>query len=103
MEMAKPSAKMVEVFASVAPGGPEAVERKMFGQPGAFVHGHMFMGLFGDQFQVRLNDTDAAAALAVGATPFAPMGRKMTGYCVLPDEIVSKREELLQWVERAYA
>ncbi len=102
MEMEKPSARMIEVFASVSPGGPEGVERKMFGQPGAFVHGHMFMGLFGDAFQVRLNETDAREALAVGATPFMPMGRKMTGYYVLPAEIVSSPEQLRSWVRRAY-
>jgi TfoX/Sxy family transcriptional regulator of competence genes len=103
MEMEKPSDRMVELFQSVAPGGPEAVERKMFGQPAATVHGHMFMGLFGDLFQVRLSDADGTAALAAGATPFAPMGRTMAGYYGLPDSILADGEQLTGWIDRAYA
>jgi TfoX/Sxy family transcriptional regulator of competence genes len=103
MEMEKPSERMVYLFQSVAPGGPEAVERKMFGQPAATVHGHMFMGLFGDLFQVRLSDADGKQVLAAGATPFAPMGRTMAGYYVLPESILADREQLLSWIERAYA
>lgn len=93
---------MVDVFSGVAPGGPEATAKIMFGQPGAFVHGHMFMGLFGDQFQVRLNEADAREALAAGAEPFAPMGRKVTGYYVLPEAILCNSEQLRGWVVRAY-
>ena len=94
---------MVELFQSVAPGGPEAIERKMFGQPAATVHGHMFMGLFGDVFQVRLSDADARVALEAGAAPFAPMGRTMTGYYVLPETILADRAQLTGWIAKAYA
>lgn len=103
MEMPKSSERMVEVFRSVAPGGPEAVERKMFGMPAAFVHGHMLMGLFGDLFQVRLGDEDRKAAFAAGAEQFAPMGRVMKEYVVLPESVLGDAEQLRRWVARAYA
>jgi TfoX/Sxy family transcriptional regulator of competence genes len=103
MEMPKASEEMIAVFRSVAPGGPEAVERKMFGQLAAFVHGNMFMCLFGDELNVRLGEADRDEALAAGATPFAPMGRTMKGYVVLSDAVVRDREQLATWVARAYA
>src|SRR2546425_1187365 len=49
VEMSKPSERSLARFKAVAPGGPEATERLMFGQPCAVVHGNMFMGLFGEQ------------------------------------------------------
>ncbi len=103
MQMDKPSEATLAVFRSVAPGGAEAEERKMFGQPCAFVHGNMFMGLFGDLFQVRLCPTDQEAAMELGAMPFAPMGRTMKQYVVLPPAILSDRGELESWIARAYA
>ena len=85
MEMPKPSAKMVDLFESVAPGGPQAEQRKMFGQPAAFVHGNMFMGLYGDVFQVRLSEPDRKALIEAGGTPFTVMGRAMKDYVEVPE------------------
>ncbi|MFN0146768.1 MAG: TfoX/Sxy family protein [Dehalococcoidia bacterium] len=101
--MEKPSDRMVELFKSVAPGGAEAEERKMFGQPCAFVHGNMFMGLFGDLFQVRLGGADRERALQAGAMPFEPMGRAMKEYVVLPAGVVEDPEALRHWIDLAYA
>lgn len=103
MEMPKPSANMVEVFESVAPGGPEAEQRKMFGQPAAFVHGNMFMGLYGDVFQVRLGEPQRQALLQAGGTPFTVMGRVMKDYVELPETILGDRGQLEDWVHKAYA
>jgi TfoX/Sxy family transcriptional regulator of competence genes len=103
MKMEKPSPESIARFEDVAPGGPEAEARKMFGQPCAFVHGNMFMGLFGDQFQVRLSPPDREAALKAGAFPFEPMGRAMKEYVVLPPEIVADGTALRSWIARAYA
>ncbi|MFN8507230.1 MAG: TfoX/Sxy family protein [Dehalococcoidia bacterium] len=73
-KMPKPSEATLSAFAAVAPGGPGAVKRKMFGQEAAFVNGNMFMGLFGDAFHVRLSPYDHAEVLALGGRPFAPGG-----------------------------
>ena len=102
MEMPKPSQGMLELFASVSPGGPEAIERKMFGQPAAFVGGNMFMGLFGDEFNVRLPAPERAEAMRIGAQPFAPMGRTMKEYVVLPESVLADHVLLSEWVSRAY-
>ncbi len=101
--MEKPSEQTIERFRSVAPGGAEAEERKMFGQPCAFVHGNMFMGLFGNVFQVRLGPAEQEQAFAAGAEPFAPMGRRMKEYVALPSAIVEDPAALKEWVARACA
>ena len=103
MEMPRPSEQTFERFRAISPGGPEAEERKMFGQLAGFVHGNMFMGLFGDGFQVRLGPAEQEQAFAAGAVPFAPMGRRMKEYVLLPESIVSEEAQLREWVARAYA
>ena len=104
MAWEKSPPELVEVFASVAPGGPEAVERKMFGYPAAFVGGNHFMGLHEHRFVVRLSDADIAELLNLaGAASFEPMlGRKMKNYGVLPESVVADPKQLRQWVARAY-
>lgn len=103
MKMEQPSERVLALFRSVAPGGPEAQERKMFGQPCAFLHGNMFMGLFGDSFMVRLGPKERAEALASGGEPFAPMGRTMREYVTLPHAVMDDPEAMRSWVDRAYA
>ncbi len=102
-KMPATSTETLMVFANVAPGGPEAVQRKMFGMESAFVHGNMFMGLFGDDFHVRLSPYDRAEVLALGGRPFAPGGRAMKEYVVLAAAIVADAAALRGWVDRAYA
>jgi TfoX/Sxy family transcriptional regulator of competence genes len=105
MPWEKSPPELVASFEAVAPGGPNAVERKMFGYPSAFVGGHHFMGLHEHRFTVRLSDEDLAELLALpGAAPFEPMaGRTMKGYGVLPPDVVTDPERLRTWVGRAYA
>ena len=102
-KMPATSTETLLAFAGVAPGGPEAVQRKMFGMESAFVHGNMFMGLFGDDFHVRLSPYDRAEVLALGGRPFAPGGRAMKEYVVLPAAVVADEAALRGWVDRAYA
>lgn len=102
-KMPATSTETLLAFAGVAPGGPEAVQRRMFGMESAFVHGNMFMGLFGDDFHVRLSPYDRAEVLALGGRPFAPGGRAMKEYVVLPAAVVADEAALRGWVDRAYA
>ena len=102
MEMPKSSEATIAAFRSVVEAGPDAVEKKMFGQLAGFVNGNMFMGTFGDQIQVRLSAAGRDEALRAGAIPFEPMGRAMKEYVVLPLEIVEDSEALESWVGRAY-
>lgn len=103
MEIAKPSDSDKDFFREVAPVGDERVEVKaMFGNLGAFVHGNMFMGLFGPDIGLRLPDEDAAALRAVeGAGDFGPEGRPMKAYVSVPRAWRDDRATLDAWISKA--
>jgi hypothetical protein len=64
----------------------------------------MLCGLFEDQMMVRLSEADRAkATLEAAARPFAPGGRPMREYVVLPLQIVADARQLDAWLERAMA
>src|SRR5258708_12674546 len=65
--------ELVERFATVMDDYPDAVRKKMFGYPAAFVGGNMATGLFADQWVVRLPDDQIAAAKHARAGPVEPM------------------------------
>jgi len=103
MEMKKAPAELIATFESVAPGGPEAEPKTMFGYPCAFVHGNMFMGLMGDQFILRLPHEDRAKLEAAGGAPVqGPQGRVMREYLALPPSVLGDSEALASWVSRGY-
>jgi TfoX/Sxy family transcriptional regulator of competence genes len=90
-------------FAEVMAAYPDAPVRKTFGSPCAYVNGNMAVGLHGSEWFVRL-PADAADQLMKieGAGPFSPMpGRAMTGYVVMPDEILGDDSALSGWIERS--
>ena len=77
----------------------------MFGHPCAFLNGHMFTGLFGDGWFVRLGPEEHTSLLSLpGAAPFEPMpGRPMSGYAVLPRDLAGDPEAARPWVQQAAA
>ncbi len=80
------------------------VRKQMFGYPCAFLNGNMLTGLFEDQMMVRLSEEDRAkATLDAAARPFAPGGRPMREYVVLPAEIIADTRKLGSWLKRAIA
>jgi len=97
--------ELVEQFSAAMEGFPAAERRSMFGYPCAFLNGHMFTGLHGKSWFVRLDDDDLANLLAIeGAGPFEPMpGRPMTGYAVLPSALTRAPAAVHQWIGRAEA
>jgi hypothetical protein len=94
---------LIERFDAVAGRTPAAQRRKMFGYPALFVGGHLVTGLFADRWMIRLAPDDLAELLTLpGAEPFSPMpGRAMTGYAVLPADVVADDEALDGWLARA--
>jgi TfoX/Sxy family transcriptional regulator of competence genes len=101
----KSPAALVERFDAVATRHADAQRRKMFGYPALFVGGNMATGLFADRWVVRLHKEGADELLALpGAEPFAPMpGRTMSGWAVLPRDVVDEDVDLDRWLARAFA
>ena len=102
MEMPRPSEADRERFTSLVPDKPDVESKPMFGNLGAFVHGNMFMGLFGSDVGLKLDDADRNELSAVpGAKPFGPAERPMSGYVTLPGDWAAADAEA--WVAKAYA
>jgi hypothetical protein len=76
----------------------------MFGNPGAFVNGNMFAGLFGSDVGVRLDEAgrNELASMA-GTGAFGPAERPMGGYLSLPGAWRVTPELAAVWVDRALA
>jgi TfoX/Sxy family transcriptional regulator of competence genes len=83
---------------------PEAPVRNTFGSPCAYVNGNMATGTHGQGWFVRLGREATAELEAAGGEPFSPMaGRPMTGYTVLPGQVVEDEDSLCAWIERSLA
>lgn len=95
---------LVERFEAVLGGYPDAVRRKMFGYPAAFVGGNMATGLFADRWVVRLPDTEIEPAKAAGADAFEPVpGKPMKSFVAIPEAEVEDDAAIRRWVERGLA
>jgi TfoX/Sxy family transcriptional regulator of competence genes len=100
--MPKPTDETKDFFASVVPDHPTVAIRPMFGQLSAFVNGNMFMGIFGEDFFVRLPEEDRTALLRAGGRAFEPMaGRPMREYVVLPGGWRDEPDRVRDWAARA--
>jgi TfoX/Sxy family transcriptional regulator of competence genes len=89
MQIPKPTPADIDRFRSAVPDDPRVEVKPMFGNLGAFVHGNMFMGLFGADIGVKLGPADADALRSIeGAGPFGPTERPMAGYVTLPRTII---------------
>ena len=105
MVFPKAASEAIQHFQELLPTDAGVNERKMFGQPVAFVNGNMFLGVFGENLFVRLSEKDRAEAInRLGCVLFEPMpGRAMKEYVVLPKVILQKRTESKKWVKRSLA
>ena len=103
--MPRPSDAATSLFESIVPKRPGVQVRKVFGQPAAFLGGHMFLGVFGEDVFLRLGPGDALAAEKVpGVRPFEPMpGRRMGGYVVFPAAALRDPARRAPWLRRAVA
>ena len=96
--------ELIAAFDAAIAGKQGVERRQMFGYPCAFLKGNMLAGLFQDQMMVRLSEADRAkASLEAAAMPFAPGGRPMREYVVLPAEITADKRKLGAWLKRAVA
>lgn len=104
MEMPKPTDADKEFFRSVVADDPRVEVKPMFGNLAAFVNGNMFLGLFGADIGLKLNDADRASLLQEpGAGPFGPAERPMGGYVTPPSAWRASPDQLEGWVARSLA
>jgi TfoX/Sxy family transcriptional regulator of competence genes len=83
--MPKPTDEDKEFFQALVPDHPDVEVKPMFGNLGAFVHGNMFMGLFGPDVGVKLDEAERGQLLEEeGSGPFGPSERPMGGYVAIP-------------------
>jgi TfoX/Sxy family transcriptional regulator of competence genes len=103
VQIPKPREETKALFRSVVPDVPDVEVKPMFGNLGAFVHGNMFAGLFGDVIGVRVLDETTRDELNAieGTGPYGPAERPMGGYVSLPAEWAAKPELITPWIERA--
>lgn len=98
----KSSEELKDKFLNTMADFAEAEPRKMFGYPCCFLHGNMFTGLHEENWVLRLKDEDREAMIAKHqAERFAPMGRLMKEYVILPAEILSNETKLTQWIQKS--
>ena len=98
----KSSEELKEKFINTMAAFAEAEPRKMFGYPCCFLHGNMFTGLHEENWVLRLKDEDRDAMIAEHqAERFAPMGRLMKEYVILPPEILTSEAKLTQWIQKS--
>jgi TfoX N-terminal domain len=101
MQIPKPTDADRQRFQSLVPDEADVETNPMFGNVGAFVHGHMFMGLFGRDVGVTLDESDHARLAAIpGAGPFGPAERPMGGYVTIPADWTAR--EATPWIAKAY-
>jgi TfoX/Sxy family transcriptional regulator of competence genes len=101
MDMPKPTEADKERFRSLVPDDPRVEVKPMFGNLGAFVNGNMFMGLFGAQVGLKLDEGDRATLAAEGGGPFGPAERPMGGYVTVPAGLMPAQAE--EWVATSLA
>ena len=100
MQVPKPTEADKERFTELVPEAPDVEVKPMFGNLGAFVHGNMFMGLFGSDIGIKLPEDGQQELLAVpGAGPFGPADRPMGGYVALPAGWSA--DQAGSWIDRA--
>ena len=101
MKMPRPTDEDKERFRALVPDEPGVEVKPMFGNLGAFVNGNMFMGQFGADVGLKLDEADRAALTAEGGGPFGPEERPMGGYVTLPP--AWDQAEAEPWVARSLA
>lgn len=102
-KMPRASKQSEALLRSLVPDSKDVTLRPMFGNLSAFVKGNMFVGVFGDDFLVRLKESDRAELLKVeGAAIFEPMkGRQMKEYVVVPRSWTREPGKIRPWVAKS--
>jgi hypothetical protein len=101
MQMPRPTEADKERFRDLVPNESIVEVKPMFGNLAAFVHGNMFMGLFGSDIGVKLSPADQEPIRAAGGGDFGPAERPMGGFVSLP--VSAEPAQLKEWIGAALA
>ncbi len=103
MKIPRSNREQETLLRSLLPAKEEITVRPMFGNLAAFVNGNMSVGLYGDDFLVRLSEADRKELLKnEGTAIFEPMkGRPMKEYVTLPRTWLSDAAKVKPWVDRS--
>jgi TfoX/Sxy family transcriptional regulator of competence genes len=103
MKMPKPTEETKSYFQAIVPDDPRVQIKPMFGQLAAFLNGNMFMGIFGDDVMIRLEESDREELLrSDGASIFDPgNGRPMKEYVLVPEDLRVDQAALDDWIEKS--
>jgi len=101
--MKKPDQQLVDQYLELVSNFDSLVQKKMFGCPCSFINGNMFFGVVEEKMFLRMGSGLRSEILAkYPGQYFAPRGRIMKEYIVIPPDIVSDTTSLLQLVKEAY-
>jgi TfoX/Sxy family transcriptional regulator of competence genes len=101
MHIPKPTTADRQRFESLVPGDARVSVKPMFGNLGAFINDNMFMGLFGADIGVKLDDAGQRELSSAGGGPFGPAERPMGGYVSLPPTLSDA--DARHWIDRSLA
>ena len=101
MQIPKPAEADRERFAGLVPEAPDVEVKPMFGNLGAFVHGNMFMGLFGPDIGVKLPEGAAGAARGAGRRAVRARGAADVGLRDPAGRLGGSQASA--WIDRALA
>lgn len=78
----------------------------MFGGYGIYKHGVIFAMIIQDQLYFKTDEHTRTEYENRGSSPFSYTKKDkqvmLTSYYTVPPEIMENREEIIQWVEKAY-
>jgi TfoX/Sxy family transcriptional regulator of competence genes len=101
VKMPRPTSEDEARFRALVPNDERVTVKPMFANFGAFVNGTMFMGLFGADVGLKLDEAAREELRAAGGGPFGPAERPMGGYVTVPPELGD--DEVRRWVQASLA
>jgi TfoX/Sxy family transcriptional regulator of competence genes len=99
MQVPRPTEADKERFRDLVPNERDVEVKPMFGNLGAFVHGNMFMGLFGSDIGLKLSPDDQQSVRAAGGGDYGPPERPMGGFVTVPAS--AEPGQLKKWIGAA--
>jgi|SRR5450631_2254663 TfoX/Sxy family transcriptional regulator of competence genes len=99
MEWTRSPQSLIDLFDKSVPSSASVSRRTMFGYPGAFANGNLFIGLHQNDFIMRLSEEDRTRFSAEFGEPMK--GRRMREYVRLPEELMTDTRKRAPWIKRS--